>query len=33
MAAQPALIKRPVFEKDAEIFVGFKDTEKTKLQG
>lgn len=33
MAAQPALIKRPVFEKGAEIFVGFKDNEKAKLQG
>jgi len=33
MATQPALIKRPVFEKGAEIFVGFKDVEKAKLQG
>jgi len=33
MAAQPALIKRPVFETGTEIFVGFKDAEKAKLQG
>lgn len=33
MAAQAALIKRPVFEKGDEIFVGFKDDEKAKLKG
>jgi len=33
MAALPALIKRPVFEKGTEIFVGFKDAEKAKLKG
>ncbi len=32
MAAHAALIKRPVFEKGDEIFVGFKDGEKAKLK-
>lgn len=32
MAAHPALIKRPVFEEDGKIFVGFTDAVKAKLR-
>ena len=33
MLSQPALIKRPVFEKAGQVIVGFKDAEKVALKG
>ena len=33
MAEQPALVKRPVFERDGQVIVGFKAAEQVALKG